>query len=174
MEFKKEINELFVKIIIWFQTNLLSLNLNKTYYMQFLSKSNYVINVNIIHKTIQISNVHHTNFLGLTLDSTLSWKPHIDQLISKLNLACYVIRSLKSLIPLETLRMTYFSSVHAIISYGIIFWGNSSYSNTIFKLQKRVIRIMMMPEIGNPVVSCLRNWIFFPYTHSIYSPYHSL
>jgi len=28
-------------------------------------------------------------------------------------------------------------------SYGIIFWGNSTYSNTIFKLQKRVIRIMM-------------------------------
>jgi len=39
--------------------------------------------------------------------------------------------------------MIYFSSVHSIISYGIIFWGNSSHSNTIFKLQKRVIRIMM-------------------------------
>ena len=39
--------------------------------------------------------------------------------------------------------MIYFSSVRTIISYGIIFWGNSSYSNIIFKLQKRVIRIMM-------------------------------
>jgi len=39
--------------------------------------------------------------------------------------------------------MIYFSSVHDIISYGIIFGGNSGYSNTIFKLQKRVIRIMM-------------------------------
>jgi len=122
-EFEKENNELFEKIIISFQTNLWSLNLNKTYYMQFLSKTNYAINVNISHKTIQIRNVCHTNFLGLTLDSTLSWKPHIDQLISKLNSACYVIRSLKSLIPLETLRMIYFSSVRTIISYGIIFWG---------------------------------------------------
>jgi len=111
--------------------------------MQFLSKTNYAINVNISHKTILISNVCHTNFLGLTLDSKLSWKPHTDHLISKLNSACYVIKSLKSLIPLETLRMIYVSSVHAIISYSIIFWGNSSYSNTIFKLQKRVIRIMM-------------------------------
>ena len=56
-------------------------------------------------------------------DSTLSWKPHIDQIISQLNSACYVISSLKALIPLETLRMIYFSSVHAIISYGIIFLG---------------------------------------------------
>jgi hypothetical protein len=43
--------------------------------------------------------------------------------------------------------MIYFSNVHSIISYGIIFWGNSIYSNTIFKLQKRVIRIMI--NVGN-------------------------
>jgi len=102
--------------------------------------------VNLNYKTNRINNVYYTNFLGLT-DKTLSWKPHIDELISKLNSACYVIRSLKSLIPLETLRMIYFSSVHSIISYNIIFWGNSTYSNAIFKLQKRVIRIMM--NVGN-------------------------
>jgi hypothetical protein len=28
------------------------------------------------------------------------------------------------------------------MSYGIIFWGNSSYSDNIFKLQKRVIKII--------------------------------
>ena len=33
--------------------------------------------------------------------------------------------------------------VHSIIAYGIIFWGNSPYSNNIFKLQKRTIRIIM-------------------------------
>ena len=70
-EFEKHSNELFEKIIICFQTNLLLLNLNKTYYMQFLSKTNYALNVNISNKTIQINNVCHTNFLGPTLDSTL-------------------------------------------------------------------------------------------------------
>ena len=35
------------------------------------------------------------------------------------------------------------ATVHSILSYGTIFWGNSTYSNTIFKIQKRVIRIMM-------------------------------
>jgi len=28
------------------------------------------------------------------------------------------------------------------MSYGIIFWGNSSHSSIIFRLQKKVIRIM--------------------------------
>ena len=38
--------------------------------------------------------------------------------------------------------MVYFSCFHSIISYGIIFWGNSHYSINIFKIQKRIIRIM--------------------------------
>jgi len=29
------------------------------------------------------------------------------------------------------------------MSYGIMFWGNSSHSSIIFKMQKRVIRIIM-------------------------------
>jgi hypothetical protein len=36
----------------------------------------------------------------------------------------------------------YFSYFHSIMSYGIIFWRNSSISNNIFRLQKRVIRII--------------------------------
>jgi hypothetical protein len=39
-----------------------------------------------------ISNALHTKCLGLTIDSTLSWKTHIDHLIIKLSTACYVIR----------------------------------------------------------------------------------
>jgi hypothetical protein len=155
-EFKKKGNIVFEETINWFQINLLSLNLGKTYYMQFMSKNNHPVNVNINHKTNQINNVSYTNFLGLTLDSTLSWKPHTDQLIPKLNSACCVIRFLKSTISLGNLRMIYFSTVHSTISYGLIFWGTSTYSNTIFKIQERVIRIMM--NVGNcPAESCLKN-----------------
>jgi hypothetical protein len=45
--FKEEINIVFEKIVKWFQINLLSLNSNKTYYMHFMSKTNYAVNVNI-------------------------------------------------------------------------------------------------------------------------------
>jgi len=43
---------------------------------------------------------------------------------------------------LDVLRMIYFSYVHSVITYGIIFWGNSHSSTTIFKIQKRIIRII--------------------------------
>jgi hypothetical protein len=68
-QFEEDINKLFEKIIIWFQANLLSLNLNKSYYMQILLKTNHTVNMNISHKGTQISNVCHTNLLGLMLDS---------------------------------------------------------------------------------------------------------
>ena len=42
----------------------------------------------------------------------------------------------------EILRMVYFSYFHSIMSYGIIFWGNSYSSINIFRVQKRIIRIM--------------------------------
>jgi len=141
--FEEEITELFNKVRLWFQTNLLSLNLNKTYLMQFSSSTNYTPMIKVSHMSNLILSVGLTKFLGLTLDSFLSWKPHIEQLTSKLNSAYYIIRSLKTLIPLETLRLIYFSNFHSIVLYGIIFWGNTGYSTSLFKIQKRVIRTMM-------------------------------
>lgn len=64
--------------------------------------------------------------LRLTIDTSMSWKHHMEELKSKLNKVCYTIRSIKMFVSLEVLRMTYFSNVHSILSHAIIFWGNSS------------------------------------------------
>jgi hypothetical protein len=55
-------------------------------------------------------------------------------------LLCY--RPIRPFMPLDVSRSTYFSYVHSVISYGIIFWGNSSYSEDIFKIHKRIIRVI--------------------------------
>jgi hypothetical protein len=151
MEFENEFNNLFSNITRWFQVNSLSLNFNKTHFMHFQTSTNVKTHVNKDFKIKHINKVYSTNFLGLILDSTFSWGPHINNLASKLNSACYLIRCLQFLLPIETLRMVYFSNFHSLLSYGIIFWGNSSHSDTFFKLQKRSIRIIM--RVGNNV-SC--------------------
>jgi hypothetical protein len=44
---------------------------------------------------------------------------------------------------INTLKTVYYSNFSAIITYGLPFWGNSSHSIKIIKMQKRIIRIMM-------------------------------
>jgi hypothetical protein len=51
------------------------------------------------------------------------------------------------------LKMVYYSYFHSIMNYGLIFWGNSSYRNNIFRLQKRIIRIIMDASSWNSEVS---------------------
>jgi len=98
--------------------------------------------IKIVVSNSIITNVNSTKFLGLTIDNTLLWKEHIADVTSKLNGACYALRAIKPFMTLDVLRMVYFSYFHSIMSYGIIFWGNSHLSSNIFKIQKRVIRII--------------------------------
>ena len=44
---------------------------------------------------------------------------------------------------LNTLQTIYYSSFNAIISYGLIFWGNSPHTIKVFRIQKRIISIML-------------------------------
>ena len=123
--------------------NLLSLNFEKTSLIPFL------IN-NISHIPISVGcdynikyNISNRKFLGTMIDNTLTWKTHIEMIILKLNLACFAVRAFKRFVKMDTLKMVYYSFFSTVINYGIIFSGNSSYSNSIFKLQKNIIRIIM-------------------------------
>ena len=139
--FEKDINTAKLQLNRWFNSNLLLLNLGKkkkkTYFLQFLTKNPNATDLHISYKNKQISSIYCTKFWGLVIDNNLSWHCHIDQMIPKLNKAPYVLRSLKLLLSFESLKMVHFSTVHSIISYGIIFWGISTQSKIIFKIQKK-------------------------------------
>jgi hypothetical protein len=47
------------------------------------------------------------------------------------------------IVQLDSLKLIYYSYFHPVLTYGIIFWGNTHYGNAIFKMQKRIIRIMV-------------------------------
>jgi hypothetical protein len=126
----------------WFSANLLSLNLDKTYFIHFKTKNSYDVNYLFNSGNMNVTSKYNIKFLGVTLDNQLNWKAHIDILYSKLSTSSYTIRILKQTLSQDILLMSYFGYFHSIMSYGIIFWGNSSYANKIFTLQKKVIRII--------------------------------
>jgi hypothetical protein len=109
--------------------------------LQFLTEKHNGIKMQIIASDTIITNINSTRFLGLIIDSTLSWKDHIVELTSKQNNACNAIRVIKRFMFLDVMKMIYFFTY--IQLYGIIiFWCNSHYSDSIFKIQKRIIRII--------------------------------
>jgi len=112
------------------------LNYDKTYFLQFLTKTDNEINMQVSFGNRKIY-CSKFKIFG-TINTTLTWKHHIGELTSGLNKACYAIRSIKPFMSLDVLRSTYFLYVHSVISYGNIFWGNSSHSEEIFKIRKRI------------------------------------
>jgi hypothetical protein len=152
--FKESVEEILLRLSKWFQATLLTLNLNKTKFVHFLTKSNQsaLHSIDLDHYHIGIS--QSTSFLGLILDSMLTWQLHIDKICTKLKTGCYILRSLISCLLVDNLKMIYFSYIHSIITYGIIFWENSASSDEVFKLQKRAIRIITNTHSRT---SCLKN-----------------
>jgi hypothetical protein len=140
--YEKQINKIFRDINYWFKLNQSVLNYNKTHYLQSNMKksSEYVLKLNYHGNYVKSS--PHTQFLGLIIHDSFSWKAHIDQTMSKLSTAYFVIRSLQAIMSTETLRMVYFAYVQSIMKYEIIIGGNQRYSDNIFKIQKRVIRVI--------------------------------
>ena len=91
LKFEKSVNEIIQGINEWFNTNLSSLNLDKTHFIHFVTKNSSSIDFNITHGNKKIANVYNTRFLGLTLENTLSWRTHIDTIIPNLSSASFAM-----------------------------------------------------------------------------------
>ena len=116
--------------------NGLTLHFDKTNIIKFGSKirkedPNHCSSLNVIKET------DSTKFLGLEVNKTLSWKNQIDNLLPKLSSACFAIRSMLPYCNIISIKTIYFAYFHALMEYGIIFWGNSTDYEKVFKLQKK-------------------------------------
>jgi len=145
----------------------------KYHIIQFLTKTSLHIPISVGCDNNIKSNITNIIFLGIMIDNTLLWKTHTEMIITKLSVATFVVRAIKPIVTLDTLKMVYHSYFHSIIIYRIIFWGNSSYSNSIFKLQQRIIRIIMGVGIRDSCTDFLKYEIFYHWSHNLYSLSHS-
>jgi len=77
-DFNVNTNQTFQDINTWFKVNLLTLNLNKTQYLEFRTKNYYNVNTQIKYDQECLTSASEIKFLGLTMDDILSWKQHIE------------------------------------------------------------------------------------------------
>ena len=133
----------------WFTANKLSLNLGKTHYLLF--SSNPQIRSREIDLKINntpIEKATNTKFLGVQIDDKLSWSQHIDYICSKIRRSIGIIKKASNTLERNTLITLYYSIVFPYLCYCHIVWAKASslYLDRLFKLQKRVVRIICNEE----------------------------
>jgi len=135
---------------LWFSKNNLYLNREKTSAVLFRSKLNKIVvpeSLNINGNQIELNSA--TKFLGVNIDEFLDWSENIERLGVKLNKACYCIRDVKKYLEPHALRTLYFANFENVMRYGIIFWAPNSSAQSIFVIQKRIIRVICNVSFAN-------------------------
>ncbi|XP_045488502.1 uncharacterized protein LOC123690046 [Pieris rapae] len=117
----------------WFQSNLLTINITKTNYVIFAAKNKKINNnfeLKIDEKLLERKTKE--KYLGLTLDSNLTWKPHLEKIKLKLIPLTGALRNITNCLPRKVRYLIYNSLVKPHIDYLIEVWGyaiNATSSN---------------------------------------------
>jgi len=81
-------------------------------------------------------------FLGIYLDSNLSWTSHVEYVTKKLSRGLYLLRRLRSCVDTNVLLSVYYAQIQSILCYGVMIWGYNTHYRKILLLQKRAVRLI--------------------------------
>ena len=147
----KIINHELKKLFEWLCSNRLSLNANKTEFLIFRPpRANLRVTLRLNGVTIFES--PKIKYLGIILDSRLTWKHHVNELCKKLGRSLGMLYKTRKLCNENILRSLYFSLFNSHASYGLAVWGQclSEYYVKIERLQKRIIRAIKFADFNAP------------------------
>ena len=137
------LNENLALVHEWLCLNSLSINIKKTKFMMFYNSQRKLPETEIPNLCInneKIKLVEKFDFLGITFDTSLNWKPHVDKIASKISKSIGVLNRIKTYVPKPILKTIYHSLITPYLYYGILVWG---FNNTrLLNLQKKAIRII--------------------------------
>ena len=116
------------------------MNVNKTHHIQFKTKNKHTLYINIVCNDNLITTLPNIRFLGIYIyiyiHDSINWSCHIEYIILKLSSACCIMRSIKPLMSLNTLKTINYSYFNGIVSYVLPFWGNSSHAIKILRMKR--------------------------------------
>lgn len=98
--------------------------------------------VNVNYCGCIIESTKEAKLLGIVVDNQLNWKPHTEQLCKRLSKSAYALFKLSRKVNRDVLITAYHGLVASALRYGVIFWGNSTNKEVVFKMQKKCIRSM--------------------------------
>lgn len=114
LEQRNDINTAFVQLSEWFNVNLLTLNYNKTQYIQSRTKAVARNKITVSYDNFISSSINIT-FLRMIIERLLTWKAHMLRLLPKLSKARQVMRTLKAIMSVDSLQTVCQSYFHSLI-----------------------------------------------------------
>ena len=131
----------------WLSANKLTLNVKKTKYMligsQFkLSQINSDFTVKVNNTPLERVIKHKS--LGVQIDESLNWRPHIHTISKKISAGIAILRRVSHFIPFDTRVNMYNALVMPYFNYCGAVWGNinKGLADKLQKLQNRAARIL--------------------------------
>lgn len=133
-DYEININKELTDIKNWTANNNLNIN---------LSNLNNPLRCNIDVNSYTLKETSNVKFLGITIDSHLDWKSHLNLVCSKLDRLVFVLRKLRNTLSVDAAITAHHGYVSSVLNYGWLIWGNSSDVGRSFILQKKCIRLML-------------------------------
>ena len=138
------------KLSKWFAHNKLTLNYEKLEYIDFSKPASTthdpLLSLQIDGK--KIKEVSESKFLGVYIDKNVSWRGHINKIISKLSQTVGIIGRARGFMQGPELLQLYNTMVLPHLQYCLINWGNFKGDNNVklrdklLGLQKTFLRII--------------------------------
>ena len=118
----------------WFESNKLSISKTKSCCMLIGSQQKIANFENLDSLGLFIGDTplvfkHSYMYLGLEIDSKLSWSDSINSITKKLRSQLAALQRICSLIPLSNPNSLYYSFIQSHIDYCITVWGHTSIEN---------------------------------------------
>ena len=123
----------------WLDQNKLVLNMTKTTQINFKNNS-FKKKFSLCETEINIDVV--CKYLGIKIDSKLSFKTHIDYVKKKISKQCGILAKLRHYVPREQLIRYYKTNIAPILQYGALVYCCCSFSNLnpLYILQKKALK----------------------------------
>ena len=129
----------------WFNTNKLTLNIEKSSYLLYHNQKQLVPHFKIELNGTKIPRVKHAKLLGIWLDDKLKWDIHVNKLANKLKCGMGMLRHSKNLLSIKAKKLLYFGQIHSNLSYLICIWGTmlqNDLAHKLSKIQNNVVKLI--------------------------------
>jgi hypothetical protein len=132
------INRDLQKLTKWATIWRVTFNIIKTIFM-LITKKRLQLNPRILMNNIPLKQVDEERYLGLILNSKMTWNSHVNHLTSKASRQIGLLHKLKTKLPRSALTKYYTTFIRPVLEYGSVVFDNCTIheSHLIEQVQRR-------------------------------------